>query len=130
MKTYCTEILLTYTLPWCWRLYETMWYIFSFKSSSGQALLWLIICNIMATWLCHVILLVIISIIIPLTLLIALTYHLIFIGFYSQYIKPHLFIVRNWYFYIILLKKTSAIILCVETYLYSPPFYDCWVSAL
>ena len=84
----------------------------------------------MATWPRHMISFVIISNDIPLSPLIAFTYHLIPICLHSRYTKPHLSIVGNRLSYIALLRSALAVILFVGTRLSFPPSYDCWVSEL
>ena len=70
-------------------------------------------CNVVATWLCHVILLIIISNNILLSPLIALTNYLIPDDSSFWYTKPHLSIVENRLFYIALLRSAPAAILFV-----------------
>ena len=71
-------------------------------------------CNVMATWPCHVISLVIISNNIPLSLPIALTYRLVLDGSPFWYTKLHSSIVGNWLSYIALLRSPPAAIPFVE----------------
>ena len=69
----------------------------------------------MATWPRRVTLLVIISNDIPLSLPIALTYHLIPIGLHSQYTKSYPSIVGNRLSYIALLRSAPAVILLLRS---------------
>ena len=92
----------------------------------------------MATWLCHVILLIITSNIIPLSPPIAFTYHLVSDGSLFWYTKLYLSIIGNCFSYIVLLKSILAVIpfvgkhtICHYTLLglISPfplPSYDYW----
>ena len=59
----------------------------------------------------YIISLVIISNKITFSLLIIFIYYFIFSSLYFCYIKSYLFIIRNWLYYIILLRNISAIIL-------------------
>ena len=70
--------------------------------------------NVVATWPCHMISLVIISNNIPLSLPIALTYCLVSDSSLFRYTKPHSSIIRNWPFYIALLRSPPAAIPFVE----------------
>ena len=63
----------------------------------------------MATWPCHVILLIIISNNISLSLPIVLTYHFFPDGSSFWYTKPHLSIIGNWLSFIALLKRTNLL---------------------
>ena len=62
------------------------------------------------------ILLIIILNNILLSLLIVFIYHFVLNGLFFQYAKPHLSIIGNCFFYIILLKNVLAIILFIEKY--------------
>ena len=67
-------------------------------------------CNVVAMWLCHVILLVIIPNSIPLSAIIAFTYCLVPNGSPFWYNKPDLSIVGNRFSYIGLLESAPATI--------------------
>ena len=67
----------------------------------------------MGTWSHHVILLIIISNNILLSPPIALTYHFVPNSSSFWYLKSHLLIIGNWFFYIILLRSVPAAILFV-----------------
>ena len=75
---------------------------------------YLTLCNVVATWPRHIILLVIISNNIPLSLPIALTYCLVFDCSPFWYTKPYLSIIENRFSYITLLKSPPAAISFVE----------------
>ena len=71
-------------------------------------------CNVVATWPCHVISLVIIPNDIPLSPPIALTYRLVPDGSLFWYTKPHSSIIGNRLSYIALFKSPAAAIPFVE----------------
>ena len=68
------------------------------------------------------ILLIIIFSNILLNLLIVFTYYFIFIGLYSQYKKSYLSIIKNWLFYIALLRNISIIIILLKRAYFSHYF--------